>query len=135
MTYRLQELAKLAQELGFDAQRVDEDRVDVSVDAVLVFCNLDEDDSLVGFEGTPWHAHGAVQFMTGENGHAECDELDILVGLGSGELVVVSQYLRGVLADRWLAHKDEPLSLRYIQAGEELRVYRADVGKAGKSST
>lgn len=125
--YRLGELAKLSSELRLESQRVGENRLDIRLAAncVLGFYNLvDDDDTLIGFEGTPWHAHGVVQFMTGKNTFLDCDELDILVGLGSGELVVMSQYLGGDLKDRWLAHKGEPLDLRYIQPGEELRVLR-----------
>ena len=129
MFYRLDELAKLASELGLRWRRVDENRLDVNVtpDAVLAFCNLvDEDDTLVGFDGTSWHSHGIVHFMTGTSTHIECDELDILIGLGTGDLSVVSQYVRGELKDHWLAHKDEPLSVKYIQPGEELRIQRLD---------
>lgn len=125
--YRLDELAKLASEQGLEWRRVDDNRLDVTVatDAVLAFCNLvDEDDTLVGFDGTPWHSHGIVQFMTGASTYIECDELDILIGLASGDLIVVTQYLHGELKDRWIAHKDEPLDLQYIEAGEELRVVR-----------
>jgi len=125
--YRLDEVAELATELGLAARRVDANRLDVHLreDMVLAFYNLvDENDTLVGFDSTPWHAHGIVQFMTGENTYIECDELDILVGLGSGDLLVVSRYRDGELADRWLAHKDEPLDVTYIEAGEEMRVMR-----------
>lgn len=126
MRYRLEELAALAAELGLEARRMDADRLDVILeDAVLAFCNLPKDaDSLVGFDGTPWHSHDLVQFSTGEASYIECDELEILIGLGSGELVVVSQFVDGVLRDRWIAHRDEPLDLQYIQPGEELRVLR-----------
>lgn len=126
MRYRLDELAGLAAELGFEARRVDINRLDIVVnDAVLAFCNLIKDaDSLVGFDGTPWHSHDLVQFMTGKNSWIECDELEILIGLRSGELVVVTQFVDGVLRDRWLAHRDEPLDLRYIEPGEELRARR-----------
>lgn len=127
MTYRLDELAKLASEMGLESSRVDAHRLDVRLapDSVLSFSNLvDENDTLVGFDGTPWHSHGIVQFMTGGSTYVECDELDILSGLGNGALVIVSQFLRGELKDRWLAHKDEPLDLRYMEAGEELRVAR-----------
>jgi hypothetical protein len=104
--------------------------VRLTVDCVLTFWNLvDEGDTLVGFDTTAWHSHGVVQFTTGFTTYVECDELDILVGLGSGALVVVSQYLKGELTDRWIAHKDEPLDLKYIEAGEELRVYRLDADR------
>jgi hypothetical protein len=126
MRYRLDELAKLASELGLETRRVDPDRIDVHLgDAVLAFCNFPNDeDTLVGFDGTPWHAHNVVVFMTGESSYIQCDELDILIGLGAGELVIVSKYVNGILRDRWLAHREEPLRMRYIEPGEELRVSR-----------
>lgn len=126
-SYRLDELAKLASEIGLESRRADDNRLDVMLPdaAVLAFYNLvDEDDTLVGFENTPWHAHGIVLFMTGPNTCVECDELDILIGLASGDLVVVTRYRRGVLEDRWIAHKDEPLELNDMEPGEELRASR-----------
>ena len=125
MRYRLNELEELARELGLLTQRVDADRLVVMLDegCSLAFSNLPEqDDTFVGFDGTPWHSHGVVQFSTGEATYVECDEFDILVGLTSGELVVVSQFLDEQLSDRWLAHKQEALDLRYMQQGEEIRV-------------
>ena len=126
MLYRLDELATLAAELGFETRRFDSERLDVIIDdAVLAFCNLPSDaDSRVGFDGTPWHAHDRVHFMTGQDTYLECDELEILVGLRSGELLIVSEFVGGVLRDRWITHRDEPLELRYIEPGDELRVRR-----------
>jgi hypothetical protein len=125
MHYRLDELGKLAGELGLDAHRVDGDRLDVRVaDAVLAFCNLEHDDSLVGFDGTPWHSHDVVQFESGNGTYIECDELDVLLGLAAGELVIVSQLVAGELRDRWIAHANEPLDLKHMWRGEELRVQR-----------
>jgi hypothetical protein len=125
MQYRLDELAVLATEMGLAATRVDADRLDITIqeDCVLAFCNLpDENDTLVGFDGTPWHSHGIVQFLTGRGTYVECDELAILIGLGAGELVVVSQLHDGKLRDRWIAHKQEDLELHYMRSGDELRV-------------
>jgi hypothetical protein len=77
MRYRLDELAGLAAELGFETRRIDSNRLDIVVDdAVLAFCNLLEDaDTLVGFDGTPWHSHDLLRFRTGKNSWIECDEL------------------------------------------------------------
>jgi hypothetical protein len=125
MRYRLDELAKVAADLGFEARRVDPDRLDVVVaDSVLAFCNLEADDTLIGFKGTPWHGHGNLYFETGRGTRDTFDELDVLVGLSVGELVVVSQFVNGVLQDRWISHRNEPIKLRHIQPGEELRAYR-----------
>lgn len=127
MRYRLDELAQLASQQGLEWRRVDDNRLDVRVatDAVLAFCNLvEQNDTLVGFDGTPWHSHGVVQFMTGDGTYIECDEFDILIGLGTGDLIIVTQYLGGELKDRWLAHKNEPLDLQCIEPTEELRAIR-----------
>jgi hypothetical protein len=53
MRYRLDELAALAAELGFETRRVESDRLDVLIeDVVLVFCNLSKDaDSPSWFRG------------------------------------------------------------------------------------
>lgn len=126
MHYRLDELATLARELNLPTRRVDSYRLDVTIEngCVLAFCNLPtENDTLVGFDGTPWHSHGVVQFLTGDATYVDCDELAILVGLGTGELVVVSRARDGQLCDRWIAHRNERLDLQHIQPGEELRVF------------
>ncbi len=127
MEYRLNKIAELCLEHGLQADMPDKNRVDLKIsdDCVLSFLNLvDEKDTLVGFDGTPWHSHGIVQFMTGSNTYTECDELDIILGLVCGELLVVSQYVNSELTDRWIMHKNEPLDLRYIEPGEELKVFR-----------
>ena len=127
MEYSLNNITELCSEHGFNVKRPDENRVDIQIhdDCVLSFINLvDEQDTLVGFDGTPWHTHGVVQFMTGPNTYIDCDELDLIIGLVSGELLIVSRYMESKLVDRWIIHKGEGLDLKYIEAGEELRVYR-----------
>ena len=127
MEYRLNKIAELCSENGLHTHQPDKNRVDVKIraDCVLSFINLvEEEDTLVGFDGTPWHSHGIVEFMTGPNTYIECDELDIIVGLVSGELLIVSRYVKSNLTDRWIIHKDELLGLKYIEPGEELNVYR-----------
>jgi hypothetical protein len=95
----------------------------------LSFCNLpDENDTLVGFDGTPWHSHGVVSFLAGSPKYIECDELEVLIGLCSGELLVISEYADGTLRDRWIEHRNEPLELTHLGPGEELRVCRLPDG-------
>ena len=127
MEYRLNKIAELCSENSLKTHIPDKNRIDVFIreDCVLSFLNLvDENDTLVGFDGTPWHSHGNVQFMTGSNTYIECDELEIIIGLVSGELLIVSRYLKSSLTDRWIMHKDEPLDIKYIEAGEELKICR-----------
>jgi hypothetical protein len=125
MRYRLDELATLAAELGLGCRRIHADRLDADLGEMAVqFCNLPGGETLVGFDGTPWHAHGAVQLSTGDASYIECDELEVLLMLAAGELVVISQFCDGKLRDRWISHREEGLALRYMRAGEELRVLR-----------
>ena len=127
MKYLLKKIAEICSENGLKTDMPDKNRIDVSIhnNCVLSFLNLvDENDTLVGFDGTPWHSHGKVQFMTGSNTYIECDELDIIIGLVSGELLIVSRYLNSALTDRWIMHRQEPLDLKYIEAGEELKIFR-----------
>ena len=127
MEYRLNQIAELCSENGLKTDKPEKNPVDVkfSDDCLLSFLNLvDEKDTVVGFDGTPWHSHGIVQFMTGPNTYIGCDELDIIIGLVSGELLIVSQYVESELTDRWIMHKDEPLDLKFIEPGEELKVFR-----------
>ncbi len=132
--YRLDKLTEVAAELGFRAVR-DGDRVDVSLtkddvvkdsakDIVLSFHNLvEQGDTLVGFVGTPWHAHGVMTFST-DDSYVELDELELLLGLAVGDVLVVSLYVEGDMRDRWLCHRQEHFSLEHMVPGEELRVFR-----------
>jgi hypothetical protein len=125
MEYRLEELAELSGDFGFVARRVDSTRLDVVLakDCILAFCNLvTENDTLVGFDGTPWHSHGTVQFMTGDSTYVEYDELQLLYALALGDLLVFSHFSDGKLHDRWLAHKDEGVDVRHLKPGDELHV-------------
>lgn len=126
MRYRLDQLATLAADLGLEARRVDDDRLDVALaDAALVFRNLPGGaGSLVGFDGTPWHAHDRVPFVARDGAVVEYDELELLLALACGELVIVTRRVHGQLGDRWLAHRDEHLDLRDLEPGEELRALR-----------
>ena len=125
--YRLDKLATLAKELGFTITRPTEHRVDVELapGVSLIFENLvDEDDTIVCFERTPWHSHGILTFLSDDGTYLECDELELLVALSTGDLLVVSSLRDGALTDRWLSHKDERLETEDLEPGEELRALR-----------
>jgi hypothetical protein len=98
MAYRLDEIIAFCEELGFESKRVDDNRieVDLSPDGTLVFMNIpEENDTFLGFEGTPWHGHDKLTFLIGESSYIELDELEVLLGIQSGEILVMSQYLSG----------------------------------------
>jgi hypothetical protein len=134
--YRLEELALAASEAGFAPRRSDLNCLEIPIAqaVVLVFANLvDEADTLVGFDGTPWHSHGVVQFMTGSDSYVECDELELLAGLTSGDLLVVSLYRGDTLCDRWIAHRLDASDLRDIEAGDALHFLCLASGDQGTS--
>lgn len=126
--YDLDILEEYAESLGFAVQRTSADclAVRLAADVVLEFHNLrDKEDILVGFQGTSWHSHEkTMMLMTDEATYVECDELDVLNGIKSGEILIVEQRVNGRLNDRWIAHRKERLDVRYMEPGEELRVYR-----------
>ena len=125
MYYRLDSMEGRAAELGLRTRRVDADRLDVTLwdDCTLTFANMrDEEDSLVGFDGTPWHSHGEVEFLTSPASSVTYDELDLLIAIAAGELVIITEYAQGVVRDRLLAHKAAPLDVSYVRPGDEVRV-------------
>ncbi len=75
MRYRLDEILDACREFGVTSERIDKDRVDVVLEpgCTLSFLNLDGVDSLVGFDGTPWHSHDLVPFTTIPPEYIECD--------------------------------------------------------------
>ncbi len=125
--YDLETLEAFSCELGFTPSRTSSDDLEVLLrDGVtLVFRNLrGEEDTLVGFKGTPWHSHGKLMLMFDDASYAEFDELDILQGLKNGDIMIGEQYLNHALEDRWLVHQQEKVDIRHMQPGEEMRIWR-----------
>ena len=111
--------------LGFHAKRSATERLEVTLvkDVSLVFANLDdESDTLIGFKGTPWHAHGNITLMIGSTEYVELSEYELLSALKAGEVVLVERFVSGVLEDRWIVDRRAPVDIRYIQPHEEIRV-------------
>ena len=127
MSYDLDGLERECNSLGIDCSRVEPNQLDVlvSADCTLQFSNQpEESDTRVGFAGTPWHSHDQLMLMTSDSTFIECSEFEMIRLLASGDLVIVSQFLKGELGDRWLAHKSERLDIGNIEAGEELHIKR-----------
>ncbi len=127
MYYDLDTLEELSNELGFITTRISIDTLEVKIynDIVLVFSNLpDEDDTLMGFKGTPWHGHYKMTFMTSKGAYVEFDELDIVQRIKDGDLLINEMYIYNELKDRWLSHKEEGVDLKYMEPGEEIRIHR-----------
>lgn len=98
--------------------------VSVSPDATLVFANLEEDDTILGFRDTPWHSHGKLMLMSGEATYVEYGPAELVTALTQGDVLLVTQFSGNQIRDRWLIHKEERLDLQYIEPDEALSVLR-----------
>ncbi len=127
LRYDIDRIEEHARELGFCVGRPSADEVTVTIlgDAVLAFENLPEEpDTVMGFLGTPWHSHDNLVLTLDESRYEEFEATELLSALRSGEVVVVEGFLNSALEDRWVQHKLEPLDLKYVGEGEQLRVHR-----------
>ena len=125
--YDLDMLQAYSEELGFSVRRSSPDALEIQLvdDVILEFRNLrDEEDTIAGFRGVPSHFHGKAVLETGNSTHVELDELDVLKGIKPGEILIAERYVDGTLRDRWIAHKHEKMDVKYIEPGEEMRIYR-----------
>jgi hypothetical protein len=101
--------------------------VDLGGDAVLCFENSEyEPDCLIAFKGeTRWHVHDQFLFDDCRGNVIELNYLDLLTGLKEGKVLVAELWKSGVLTDRWLFHSEFNRDFKYMQEGEEIRVWRA----------
>ncbi|HEX5053929.1 MAG TPA: hypothetical protein VFZ65_19275 [Planctomycetota bacterium] len=124
-------VAELGAEMGFAVRDVPPDEIDLVLepDVVLVFQNLPgPSDSLVGFEGCGWHFHGDLQCSDKRGNFVELSYLDIITGLADGTVLMCECVVDGLPRDRWLVHRDYVDEFRHMEAGEEIRVRRINVG-------
>ena len=127
MAFNFEKLQTHCADVGFDFDRTSPDSLTVSISAsrLLTFANLiEESDTLIGFEGTPWHTHGSVSLLVSAARYVDMDEYDTLTAIRIGDVVIAERFMNGELVDRWLAHKLEPFDLKYIEPSEELPIYR-----------
>ncbi|PYS99349.1 MAG: hypothetical protein DMF63_12080 [Acidobacteria bacterium] len=125
--YDLETIETTCLELGLPCKRTSDCEIEVAIapGSVLVIANTDTGtDTYLGFRDVPAHSHGPLILMIGEATYVEYDPSEVLRGLVSGHVVILTQYMRGQLTDRWLAHRDEKIDIRYIEADEEIRIYR-----------
>ena len=128
MRYELQLIQELCAELQLRSTAVsaEEVAVDLGGGAVLSFINSEHDqDCLVGFKDTPWHAHDDFTFHDRQGHCATLNYLDVLTGLKDGKVLVCELWQSGALADRWLLHSELNDEFRYMREGDELRVWKA----------
>ena len=128
MRYDLRLIHELCGELNLRSSIVADDflEVDLGGDAVLCFVNSEDDkDCLIGFKGTPWHAHDDFVFTDQRGYVTQLNYLDVLTGLREGKVLVCERWRSASLADRWLVHSEFNDELNYMQEGDEIRIWKA----------
>jgi hypothetical protein len=133
MRYDIGFIEELCLELGFPTSRSPRtkrlaERLDLRLgnDIVLCFENAELDqDCLIGFAGTPWHAHGDLEFADKHGNSVTVNYVDMLSGLADGQILICERWSRNNLSDRWLIHRDCNDETRYLNENDEMRVFRA----------
>jgi hypothetical protein len=129
MRYDLDLIYELCQEIGLPA-RLDPSKqgveIDVGQDAVLCFQNLEEDDCMIGFLDTPWHAHDNLIFY-GRHGYStEMEYFDLPVALKDGRVLICEMVANDRVVDRWLIHCEHNDEFEHLEEGEKIVVRRAN---------
>ena len=137
MRYDIELIHQLCREIGLSARKQSDRRVDIDLggDAILSFQNAEaEDDCLVGFLSTPWHAHGDLIFAALGN-YVELDCLEIVAGLKEGRVLICERQVEGRTLDRWLTHSECNDEFKYLEEREQIVVRRAVTHPVGASRT
>jgi hypothetical protein len=127
MRYDLDLIHRLCEEVGLRSgtSSPDELAIELAESVRLTFRNTgQDDDSLVGFNGTPWHTHGDFTFVDGRGNYVETDYLDVIAGLADGRVLVCELSRLGVIADRWLIHRDYNDEFKHMELGEQITIWR-----------
>ncbi len=127
MTYDLKAIEAICLKNQLKCAFISDYEIEVFVasDSILIFANTVEgNDNYLGFRGMPWHSHEKLILMTGDSTYVEYGPSELLSNIISGHVMIVTQYGNGVIKDKWLAHRDERMDIRYIEPDEELRIYR-----------
>ncbi len=115
-------------EAKLSTQGTDTLEIDFGQEVILCFVNAPKDqDSLIGFKGTPWHAHDSIGFSGPDGNWIELDYGDVLIGLADGSVLVCERWAGGHIHDRWLIHSKYFDELGHMHAGDEIRVKRVAV--------
>lgn len=130
MRYELELIHQLSSELELPCNVTDE-RAEVTLGQGVVLCFQNserQEDCLIGFKGTPWHAHDDIAFEDGLGNSIELNYLDLVSGLKDGSVFICERWKDREAIDRWLIHRDcndLKNELKYMSEYEELRVFRA----------
>jgi hypothetical protein len=131
MRYDFQLIQDFCRESGLRSSVVSNEllEIDLGEDAVLCFQNAASDeDCAFGFKGTPWHIHDDLMFADARGNFVEMNYLDVLSALKEGKVLVAERWQARRITDRWLVHCEYNDELKYMEQGEEIRIWRAPIG-------
>ncbi|MBC3767465.1 hypothetical protein [Neptunicella marina] len=117
-------IKELCDELGINTSIHDGKLVKVMLenDVFLCFENIEEGDCLIGFEGTPWHFHGDIQFCDGRGYYLDVNYLDVITEITKGKILVCELWENEKLEDRYLIHNEYNDEFKYMQPNEKIVV-------------
>ena len=82
---------------------------------------LDDNDTVVGLVGYPWHTHGDVLLYYGGSNEVEAIA-GFVSGIFKGKHILVELLKDGKSIDKAI-YDDRQSALKYLQPGEEVRIY------------
>ncbi len=135
MRYELDLIQQLCKELELsNSRKIDRVEIALNQNAVLCFQNAaNEEDCLIGFDGTPTHYHDALIFSDAKGNFIELNYLELITSIKDGQMIVGERWLNGEIQDRWLEHRnfnDLTSELKYASLGEELKFYCPTVSRS-----
>jgi len=133
MLYELPLVKELCDEVGLKASIRDGDEVAIELDKITVLCvkNIDIDDCLIGFEGTPWHFHDDIQFSDSRGYYTDVTYLDLITEIAKGKILVCERWENEKLKDRYLIHSEYNDEFKYMQPNEKLIIKSFATNGAG----
>jgi hypothetical protein len=106
----LKQIHELCSDIGLAStvRSPEELAIELADGVVLRFRSADKEKGcFVQFEGTPWHNHGNFIFVDSHGYETD-----------------MNWWNRGELVDRWLDHQDYVGPFRFMQEGDEIRIWR-----------
>jgi len=122
--YDLAIILELCDELELSTNRLNNEEIEIVLANDLTLCvqNIENDDCLIGFKGTPWHMHGDAMFSGQRGYNIEIQYLDIFIGLNSGHILICELWENELLVDRYLTHAEYNDEFRFLTSGQKLVV-------------
>lgn len=124
MRYDLSLIYELCNDVGLHCTRATSElSIHLAPGATLLFQNTErEEDCLMGFVGTPWHAHDNLVCSDRQGNCIDLSYLDVVEGVAEGVILICELWVNEKLSDRWLVHRDYVDEFRYLQRGDEIRI-------------